>query len=319
MQESKRTGESRTFAVLLFPSFSNHCLANAIEPLRAANTLSRKRLYRWQHLSVDGAQLLSSSGLPVQPEAKLADHPGGDYLLIMPSYGFERCVTPDSMSSLRAARARFETLAGLDTGSWLMAAAGLLDNRRATIHWDELDRFAETFPEVDVVEDRFVIDGDRLSSGGVTTTLELMLALIGQHHGPMLSLDVAALFMHGERDPRLDPLIRMPPDRIVQAAVAIMRRNVEQPLEIVHIAARLGIGQRSMELHFAQAIGRSPRGVYTLMRLGTARRLVEQTTLSIAEIALRVGYLDASAMTRAFKAEFGRPPSAFRGGTSSLP
>nr|WP_229666002.1 GlxA family transcriptional regulator [Wenxinia marina] len=305
---------AKSVVVLLFPDFSNHCLANAIEPLRGANTLARRTAWIWQFVSVDGAPVRSSSGLPVQPEGRLADHPGGDLLLVMPSYGFEGHATPACLAALRGAARRFDALAGLDTGSWLLAAAGLLTGRRATIHWDELDRFAEAFPEVSVVDDRFVVDGDRLSCGGTTTTLELMLTLVEREGGPMLALDVAALFMHGERDPRLDPSLRVPPDRLVRAAVALMRRNVEAPLPVAELARRLGLSQRALEAQFAAAMGRGPRSVYASVRLGTARRLAEQTTLSVAEIAARVGYANASAMTRAFRAEFGAPPRTMRRG-----
>ena len=302
----------RSVGVLLFPAFSNHCLANAVEPLRGANMLSRRALYDWSFLSPDGAGVASSSGLTVQPEGRLSDHPGGDYLLVMPSYDFERQATPALLRALRAAAGRFRTVVGLDTGSWLMAAAGLLDGRRATIHWDELENLAERFPDTEVTEDRFVLDGDRITCGGTTTTFELMLHLIGQHHGAMLRLEVAALFMHGEADPRADPLMRLPRDRLVQAAVSIMRRNIETPLPVGQIAERLNLSQRGLEAHFARATGMSPRAVYTALRLRQARLLAERTTLSVAEIATRCGYSDASAMTRAFRREFGHPPSAFR-------
>ncbi|WP_373356439.1 GlxA family transcriptional regulator [Pseudoroseicyclus sp. CXY001] len=307
MQNAKEIG------VLLFPRFSNHCLANAVEPLRAANTLARRTLYRWQYLSVDGARVESSSGLPVQP-GRLKDHPGGDCLFVMPSYGFRDYLGPPVLGALRAASKRFGAVAGLDTGSWLLAAAGLLEGKRATIHWDELDAFEEAFPEVRCRPDRWVIDGNRMSSGGTTTTLELMLKLIERDHGGMLALDVAALFMHGERAPRLDPVLRVPPEGMVQAAVALMRRNVETPLKVAEIAGRLGVTPRALEQHFAAALGRAPRSVYAAVRLGVARRLLEQTRLSVAEIAGRAGYGDASAMARAFRAEFGLAPSAARKG-----
>lgn len=312
MQKSKQ----RSVAVLLFPQFSNFCLANAVEPLRAANQLSRRGLYRWRYLGIDGSALASSSGLPVQPEARLADDPGGDLLLVMPSYGYEEHGTPACLRALRAASGRFRMLAGMDTGSWLIAAAGLLDGHRATVHWDVLSRFAERFPAVDVVEDRFVIGPDRASCGGATTALDLMLALIERDHGAMLSLEVAALFMHGERDPRLDPAIRLPSDRITRAAAALMRRHLEQPMAIAEIASRLEMGQRALELHFRRQTGLTPGRVYRSIRLAEARRLTEETRLGVAEIAARCGYGDATAMTRAFKAEFGMPPTALRRGSA---
>ncbi|MDJ0821900.1 MAG: GlxA family transcriptional regulator [Paracoccaceae bacterium] len=302
----------RTIGLLLFPEFSNFCLANAVEPMRAANMLAGRTLYRWQHLGLDEAPIRSSSGLPVTPEARLSEHPGGNYLFVMPSYGHERLATRACHSALRAARGRFGTLVGLDTGSWLLASAGLLNGRRATSHWDILTDLAERFPEVDVTDDRFVIDGPVASCGGATTTLDLMLDLIAQHHSAPLSLEVAALFMHGERDPRLDPLQRLPDTATVRAAAALMRRHVEDPLPIPEIARRLGLSPRALQLSFARDTGAGPASLYRSIRLAEARRRVLQTRASIAEIALRCGYADATAMTRAFRAEYGSCPRGLR-------
>lgn len=310
MQKPK-SFRARSVALLLFEGFSNLCLANAVEPLRAANTLSRRRLYSWRHLALAADPVRSSSGLPVQPE-RLAGQPGGDYLFVMPSYGYEHLDTGELRRTLRAAATSYGTLVGLDTGSWLLASAGLLNGRRATSHWDILAQLGEAFPEVEVVDDRFVIDGDRISCGGATTTLELMLALIEAHHGAALALEVAALFMYGERDPRVDPLFHMPPHRTVQAAAALMRRNVERPLTIGEIAKGLGLGQRALETAFRSSSGTTPAGAYRRIRLNEARRLLEQTRQGVAEIAERCGYADATAMTRAFRREFGLAPRDLR-------
>lgn len=308
MQEAK----TRTVGVLLFPEFSNLCLANAIEPLRAANRLSRRPLYRWHHLSVDAGAVRSSSGLPVQPEARLREFTGGDYLFVMPSYGYRSQGTVETLRALRAARKRFATLVGMDTGALMLAAAGLLEGRHATAHWDELTRLSEDYPEVQTSTERFVIDGDVITCGGATTTLDLMLELIRAQHGAMLSLEVSALFMHGERPPRTDPLHRLTRDQLVRAAAALMRRHIEDPLSMAQIAGHLGVSPRHLEKHCRQVTGRSPGAIYRAIRLHDAARMVEQTTLSITEIATRVGYRDASAMTRAFRTEYGQPPTAWR-------
>ena len=160
---------ARQLAVLLFPSFSNHCLANTIEPFRAANNIARRTLYEWRHFTIDGGSVTSSSGLPVETESLSRIMPGGDLLFVMPSYGFLDHATARMSRSLRAARGRFPVLVGMDTGAWLLAAAGLLDGRRATIHWDEARGFAEAFPEVEVVEDRFVLEADLATCGGAST------------------------------------------------------------------------------------------------------------------------------------------------------
>ena len=298
---------TKTIGILLFPAFSNLGLANAVEPLRAANDLSRRRLYRWSYLGLDHGTLRSSSGLPVSPEARLADA-AGDLLIVCPSYGVRALATPACLRALRAASRRFAALAGVDTGSFLLAAAGLLDGYRATCHWDELARLAEAFPEVDVSEARHVIDRDRISSGGATTTLELMLRLIEIDHGAMLAHEVAALFMHGETGPDL-PRAALPR---VRAAAALMRRHMEDPLSIDDLAERLGLTRRGLEQAFRADGGPSPAQLYRRIRLSAARRLVLDTAHSVAEIAGRCGYADPAAMTRAFHAEFGTTPRELR-------
>lgn len=305
---------SQIVGVLLFDAFSNHCLANAIEPLRAANVLAQAELYRWQFLSLDGSAVKSSSGLPVQPEAALRHHSGGDLLFVLPSYDIERHATPACMRALRAAKERFECLVAFDMGSWLLAAAGLLDGRRATLHWDECDRFAERFPEVEVVPDPVVVDGDVLSCGGASTAFDLVLGLIARHHGSLLREDVAALFV--PMAPRSVPEISGAPQ--VRDLAALMRRNIEVPWTIGQFAREMGLGQKALERKCLEHFGVTPRRLYRRMRLREVRRLLQSTSLSIEEIAARGGYRNASAMTRAFRTEFGDTPSAARRPNRSL-
>ncbi|MCV0429190.1 MAG: GlxA family transcriptional regulator [Roseibium sp.] len=312
MQFSKNSSSTRTICVLLFANFSNHCLANAIEPFRAANTIASKKLYVWHHLSMEGGTVTSSSGLPVETHSWVDAQPSGEYLFVMPSYGFTEFATPRMSGILRSAQNRFETLVGMDTGAWLFAKAGLLEGRKATIHWDEFTRFQEMYPDVDAVEDRFVLEKDIATCGGASTAFELMLELIKYHHSSMFALEIAALFMHGDKLEMHDPFQRLSSDALVRSATALMRRTIEKPISIPELAARLQVNHRSLEEYFQNEMKLSPFSVYRSIRLREARRLVEMTTLSIAEIAERCGYLNASAMTRAYRLEFGQAPRKHR-------
>jgi len=301
----------QTVTVLLHEQFSMHCLANAIEPLRAANDLSRRALYDWRFVTHDGGAVTSSSGLTVTG-APLREAGPGDWLLVVSSYDYRAYATPAFGAALRAGAQRFETVIGMDTGSWLMAAAGLLDGCRATIHWDELDGMAEHFPETEVVGDRFVIDGSVLTCGGATTTFDLILELIGQRHGPALRLEVAALFMHGERRDPADRLPRRSGSRLVDAAAALMRRNIEAPLSVPQIAARLGVTQSRLSAACRQVLGMSAAAAYRQIRMGEARRLLENTDLTVSEIAGRCGYADAAAFARGYRLIHGISPRETR-------
>jgi transcriptional regulator GlxA family with amidase domain len=301
--------ETRRVSVLLFPQFSMHCLANTVEPMRAANTLLGRYVYHWQFLSLDGLPVASSSGLPVTPDAALGQM-SGDLLFLMPSYGARKLADAATLRALRSAARRFRILVGMDMGSWLLASADLLAGHRATIHWEEYEAFSEAFPEVDAVKKRLVMQGNRWSCGGAMTAFDLILRMIGEDHGEALRLEVAALFMQGEAED-LAPRLR-PRSQLVAAAVAQMRDRLEDPASIAEIAAQLGTHQRDLEALFKRQLGATPRTVYRRIRLVAARRYVEQTQLSVAEIAVRCGYQDPSAMTRAFTSEFGDSPRSMR-------
>ena len=293
--------------LLLFDDFSGLCLANTVEPMRAANQLSGRQLYDWRFVTVDGAPATSSSGMTVAVEPLGRK---GDMLIALPSYRFIGHATPMVLRALRAAAGRYRTLAGFDTGAWLLAAAGLLDGRRATIHWEELARFEEAFPEVDAQRKRHVIDGDRMTCSGALAAFDLMGALIGATHGPALRLEVATLFMSPEATgPQDAPLAR---GKSVARAVGLMQEHLEDPLPVPEIARRVGRSQKDLEARMQRELGAGPQAIYKRLRLIAARKLVLETDLSIAEVALRSGYQDASAFTRAFRAEFGETPRQMR-------
>ena len=294
-------------SILLFSNFSNHCLANILEPLRAANDLSGRLNYSWKIVTLDGLEVSSSSGLRLGADARLSDA-GGDILMVMPSYEFLTHATVATSRALRAAAKRFTTLAGLDTGSWLLAEAGLLDGHQATIHWDEIDRFSERFFEVHVQKEAVVFDRRRASCGGASTAFEMALQLIGEAHGPTLRMRVENLFM-GAYSERPDPQVG-----IVSRALQLMRTNLEEPLLISDIAARLGRSQRHLEIQVRAKMGANPQVIYRRMRLALAHSLAVEAQVSVAEIAVRCGYQDASAMTRAFRVEFETTPQAVRRG-----
>ncbi len=296
----------------MFNDFSNYCLANAIEPLRAANTLSGRALYTWEFTTIDGGPVHSSSGLPVLPKQALAASSKCDYLFVMPSYGVRDHANAKTARALQAAAKRARYVAGFDTGSWLLAAAGLLDGRTATIHWDEQTAFAETFSQVDVVSDRVTNDGRFLTCGGVTTAFELVLDIIRRTQGEALHLEVSSLFV--PPDENLDRVTGATRGRhhMADRATAIMRQNLEIPLSIATVAHTLKVSQRKLEQMFQAQFGTSPRTVYKRLRLLAARRYVEGADYPIAEIALRCGYQNPAAMTRAFVREFGTTPTALR-------
>ena len=154
---------------------------------------SSQQVFEWNIVVLGGQRVRSSSGLRLEADAQLADM-RGDILMVMPSYGFLTHANVTSSRALRAAARRFDILAGLDTGSWLLAEAGLLDGYRATIHWDELDRFSERFSDIDVQKEAVIYDRDRITCGGASTAFALAMQMIEKQHGAALRLRVEHLF-----------------------------------------------------------------------------------------------------------------------------
>lgn len=296
-------------SILLFDRFSNHCLANVLEPLRAANDLSSQQVFEWNIVVLGGQRVRSSSGLRLEADAQLADM-RGDILMVMPSYGFLTHANVTSSRALRAAARRFDILAGLDTGSWLLAEAGLLDGYRATIHWDELDRFSEQFSDIDVQKEAVIYDRDRITCGGASTAFALAMQMIEKQHGAALRLRVEHLFSgaYAQRPVRRGG--------IAARAVDLMRAHIEEPLPIAQLAQQLGRSQKHLEQQMLARLGAAPQVIYRRIRLERARQLSLDTTISVAEISVRCGYQDASAMTRAFRSEYGTTPQALRRASS---
>ncbi|MEP2781670.1 MAG: GlxA family transcriptional regulator [Pseudoruegeria sp.] len=296
---------------LLFDRFSHHCLANTLEPLRAVNTLLNREAYRWEFRTMSGAPAQSSSGLPVLPKGPLSDMQNRDMLAVISSYQVHDHAAPAILQDLRKAAQKAHRVAGLDTGPWLMAEAGLLTGYTATLHWDDLMAFEERFLEVNVVRQTMVFDGPRLTCAGALASFDFILQLIEERHGAALALDVEGFFMHESRAVATRTIMKSR-DPLVQRAIALMRETVETPRTLAALSKQLGCHPKHLSRRFQTVLGTSPGQAYRHLRLSAAQRLIENTNLSIADIALRCGYDDPGAMSRAYRLRFRETPSQTR-------
>ena len=306
-----QNAKTAEFTFLLFDNFSNQVLANALEPLRAANTFLKTPAYSWKIVTRDGAVVQSSAGMTVVPDGALDPTDRGAALIVLPSYGYRELATDALSRQLRSAATRFDVMIGLDGGAWLLAAAGLLEGHRATIHYDEIEAFAEAFPSVDILRQRWVDDRSRLTASGAVTAYELMIHLISRRHGTALTLRISTLFSANDATAP-NPLEPPGGDRRIRRALTVMEAYVENPLPLADVARRAGCSQRDLERRFSRAFGATPKKVYQRIRLNVARNLVEDTTLSFSEIATRSGYENAAAFSRAFRETFDQSPRSMR-------
>ena len=174
-------------AFLLLPQFSLMAFSAACEPLRAANQLSGRELYDWTLVSADGKPVPSSSGLVSVVHHGIADAPKVDLAVVCASFAPRGAATQPVLAWLRRLASHGAYLAGIDTGSEVLAKGGLLDGHRATVHWEHLEAFTTDFPAVEATQDLYVIDRRRFSAAGATACLDLMLHVIRSQHGHELA------------------------------------------------------------------------------------------------------------------------------------
>lgn len=309
---TKLPATARKIGFVLFDQFSNLCLANCLEPLRAANTFSGHPVYQWELLTLSGAAVESSSGMPVLPRAALSDAGGWDYLFVLASYEYQTHDHAKVWRVLRRAALKATTVVGLDAAPWLMASAGLLEGRRATVHWDIIDSFAETFLSLNVERSHVVHDANRITCAGAMSALDLTLDLIADHHGQGMRLDIAHLFMQPGAPGSTRHLEAQPANRLIHDALQLMRNTIETPLSLPKLAQLLSCPPKTLERRFKDNLQAPPGSVYRHLRLSKAAQLIDTTTLSVAEISLRCGYDSPTAFARAFKARYGTSPTISR-------
>lgn len=299
--------------LLLIPGFGLLSYASAVEPMRAANLLSGRDLYRWTDLAPDGPVARASCGLGI-PALPLANMPPLDLVLVIAGGNPARFRSAALARLLRRAARDGARLGGISGGPWVLARAGLLEGYRLTLHWEHAAAFAEEFPQADLRRSLFEIDRDRLTCAGGTAPLDLMHALIAARHGPQLAGAVAEWFLQpaarGGADPQRAGLRHRAgtSNRPVLRALAAMEGAAEQPLTRGQIAAAAGVGPRQLERLFRAHLGRSPGAEYLRLRLQRARGLLRQSDLGVTEIAVACGFASASHFARAYRRRFGLPP-----------
>jgi transcriptional regulator GlxA family with amidase domain len=292
-------------------------LASVVDPMRVANRRAGRNHYHWRYYSVAGGPVRLTAGIEV-PTDPLGERIDCDLLILVASFRLAEQATPALLARLRRLAPRLRGIAAVDGAAWFLARAGLLDGVRATVHWEDLEAFAAAFPAIDVRRDRYVVSGDRITTGGAAPSLELMLDLIRARQGAELALSVAGTLLYEPVHTAAAPQRTMSAARIARAdpalgrAVAMMEAAVEDPLPVAEIARRIGLSPRRLEMLFRDRLGTSPGRFFLDLRLEEARRMVTDSRLPLQEIALRTGFSGQAAFARAFRARFGATATSLR-------
>src|SRR5689334_3502793 len=236
-------------AVILVPGFALMSFASVIEPVRGANRLSGSRFYEWELFAPEGGMVESNSGITVAAASVATlEQAHFDLVVVCAASHAEQRRFRGVEDVLRRLARRNVALAAVSTGSFVLARAGLLSDRRCTVHWDYADSFAEAFPDIALCNDLFVVDGSILTCAGATAALDMMLQLIGAHHGQDLARQISGQFLHGGIRAAADDQRRMllgmgVTNGVVQKAVSMMEAAIEDPIALSDLTRRMGVSQ----------------------------------------------------------------------------
>jgi transcriptional regulator GlxA family with amidase domain len=300
-------------------NFSLHCFSSAVDCLRIANRMANRALYTWKVIGEGGDTVACSAGIAFKLDGDLDELSRDDTVMICGGLDVRKATTKRLLNWLRREARKGIPVGGLCTASYTLATAGLLDGKRATIHWENQDSFSEEFDEVTLTKSIFMIDGNRMTTAGGTASIDLMLKLIANDHGEELANAVADQLIYSSiRTDQDTPRLSIP-TRIgvrhpkLSQVIQMMEANIEEPISPALLAKEVGMSTRQLERLFRRYLNRSPKRYYMELRLQKARNLLMQTDMSVINVALACGFASPSHFSKCYRAHYDTTPYRERG------
>jgi transcriptional regulator GlxA family with amidase domain len=310
--------------LLLTPGFALMGYAALIEAFRGANALSGARLYEWSHISRDGLAVEASNGARIMADSKVGERVDCTLLFVFAGGDPRGFDDPATLAWLRLMTRGGCRVAGVSGGAYVLARAGLLAGRRATIHWEYRPALREDFPDIAIESGLYVIDGPIITCAGGGAAMDLALALIGQSHGEDLARRVAEWFVqstpragHGAQRLSLAERYGTTNGPLLKA-LQLLEDHLDQALPRAAVVRASGVSLRHLERLFVRHLGQSLSETAMAIRLQAAADRLLTTDMSVTDIAIDCGFSGAAHFSRRFRARFGMAPSAMRGRRSSL-
>ncbi|MCB2135428.1 MAG: GlxA family transcriptional regulator [Rhodobacteraceae bacterium] len=309
----------KRFVFLLLDRFTMLSFAGAIEPLRIANRVLGRKAYIWALAGEGGVEATCSNGAAFKLDMGFDEISRDDTLLVCGGIDVQTATTKSVLNWLRREARRGVAIGGLCTGSYTVAKAGLLDGKRATIHWENQDSFLEEFEDVRLTKSVFVLDGNRMSTAGGTASIDLMLRIIAQDHGEDVANTVADQLIYSSIRTDQDTQRLSIPTRIgvrhpkLSQVIQKMESNIEDPISPADLATAVGMSTRQLERLFRRYLNRSPKRYYMELRLQKARNLLMQTDMSVINVALACGFASPSHFSKCYRAHYQTTPYRERG------
>ena len=313
----------RRFVFVLIENFTLLSFSSALDALRIANRMSGKKLYDWTFIGENEEFVSCSAGTQFKLDNSLIELHRDDTILLCGGTAIQESTTKKLIGWLRREARRGLVIGGLCTAAYPMAKAGLLDDKKATIHWENQDSFAEEFLEVELTKTVFVCDGNRYTTAGGTSSIDLLLKIIADEHGEELANAVADQMIYSSIRTDQDTQRLSVPTRIgvrhpkLSKVIQMMEINIEEPISPSILAKDVGMSTRQLERLFRRYLDRSPKRYYMELRLQKARNLLMQTDMSVINVALACGFASPSHFSKCYRTHYDTTPYRERGSKSS--
>lgn len=296
------------------PQFILLSYAGAVEPMRAANTLSGRKLYEWKIITMDGRPVEALSGGRFDADHAVGDDVDLDLLLVCSPSNSANYRDERTFRWLRQMARKGTVIGSFSGGIWLLARAGLLDGYRCAVHWEKVAAFREEFPDHEISKSIYVIDRNRITCGGGLSAIDMMHVLIETRHGHDLAASVSEWLLHteireGKKPQRLSLQARLGVSHpgLIRALQA-MESALEEPLSRDELARAANMSERQLDRLFLAQVGKGLSPYYLQLRLERAYELLIQTGMSLLEIAMACGFSRASSFSRAYRKAYGTTP-----------
>lgn len=306
---------TRTVALLVFPGFQLQDVAGPLAAFEAANG-SAPQTYHLKVIAEEAGLVRSSCGVSLLADAAILA--ATDTFIISGGCGRSYATASEKfLSDIRAHAAMARRTASVCTGAFLLAAAGLLNGRRATTHWANVDAFRRAYPQVRLEPDRiFIQDGNIWTSAGITAGIDLALALIADDLGEAVAKRAAQELVVYWRRPagqsQFSTLLDIDQPGRFSMILSWAREHLHEPLTVEQLAERAAMSPRHFARSFAAQTGITPAKAIERLRLEAARERVEGGNDPLDQIAGKTGFGDADRMRKAFIRAFGQSPQVLR-------
>ena len=292
--------------------------AGAVDALRIANRMVPDS-YEWVLAGEGGETITCSSGIGYKLDMDLSEVLRDDTIILCGGTNVQDATTKRLLNWIRREARRGVVIGALCTAAYALARAGLLDGKRATIHWENQDSFAEEFEDVELTKSVFVVDGNRMTTAGGTSSIDLMLKIIATDLGEDVANMVADQQIYSSIRTDQDQQRLSIPTRIgvrhpkLSRVIQMMEINVEEPISPSLLAKEVGMSTRQLERLFRRYLSRSPKRYYMEIRLQKARNLLMQTDMSVINVALACGFASPSHFSKCYRAHYDTTPYRERG------